>query len=417
MQAHGYGNWTFRIETDTEGEPLVHRVDGQHPFSHYDNTAAWAVIRELEQTFDLDANIYFIVLGTDSLLGLDGAPLAGVGRLPTKNGGHLVVQDSFQLFLVAHELGHAFGLYHDFRDNDYIMSYGPAQRVALSACAAEFLAVHTYFNHAIPTEEGQGPTVELTSPTKYQPGTTSVPVRLQVSDSEGLHQVMIVGNANPCRGFSGERDVVVEFNYEGEFTQHGFTNLSDQVGHFPLIVAVDAEGNVSKTTFPLREISPYEIATLRDGDAITSLAFSPDGARLAYGAHSELYDYATVALWDMETRENTVTLWQAEGEPYTAGLPYVAFSREGILASKLGNDGIKLWDVATRKEIDTLPQVDCDWLALSPDATLLAARWGDITVWDVESRKAIATFEGTIAAFSPTGPCSPSVQETDLIRQ
>ena len=29
MQAHGYGNWTFGIETDVQGEPMVHRVDGQ----------------------------------------------------------------------------------------------------------------------------------------------------------------------------------------------------------------------------------------------------------------------------------------------------------------------------------------------------------------------------------------------------
>ena len=35
MQAHGYGNKTFRFETDAQDEPLVHRVDGQHPDSHY----------------------------------------------------------------------------------------------------------------------------------------------------------------------------------------------------------------------------------------------------------------------------------------------------------------------------------------------------------------------------------------------
>ena len=63
MQAHGHGDWTFRVETDAQGEPLVHRVDGRHPFSHYDNTLGNAVVAELEQTFDLDANIYFIVLG------------------------------------------------------------------------------------------------------------------------------------------------------------------------------------------------------------------------------------------------------------------------------------------------------------------------------------------------------------------
>ena len=35
IQAHGYGYKTFRFETDDQGEPLVHRVDGQHPDSHY----------------------------------------------------------------------------------------------------------------------------------------------------------------------------------------------------------------------------------------------------------------------------------------------------------------------------------------------------------------------------------------------
>ena len=84
MEAHGYGDWTFRIETDAQGEPLVHRVDGQHPFSHYDNTLGNAVVAELEQTFDLDANIYFIVLGTDALRQGNGQPAGGVGRRRTK---------------------------------------------------------------------------------------------------------------------------------------------------------------------------------------------------------------------------------------------------------------------------------------------------------------------------------------------
>ena len=35
MQSHGYGNKTFRFETDAQGEPLVHRLDGQYPDSHY----------------------------------------------------------------------------------------------------------------------------------------------------------------------------------------------------------------------------------------------------------------------------------------------------------------------------------------------------------------------------------------------
>ena len=61
MQAHGYGNKTFRFETNTQGDPMIHRVDGQHPDSHYlDNTSA-TVLDEVEQVFDRAANIYFTV--------------------------------------------------------------------------------------------------------------------------------------------------------------------------------------------------------------------------------------------------------------------------------------------------------------------------------------------------------------------
>ena len=40
--------------------------------------------------------------------------------------------------LVAHELGHAFGLLHDFRDGSFLMSYGPGSRDRLAVCHADF---------------------------------------------------------------------------------------------------------------------------------------------------------------------------------------------------------------------------------------------------------------------------------------
>ena len=404
MQANGYGNWTFGIETDAQGEPMVHRVDGQHAFSHYDNTLGYAVIDELDRTFDLDANIYVIVLGTDALRQGDGQPALGVGRRRTKNGGHLVMANYFNFFLVAHELGHTFGLYHDFRDNRYIMSYGHDQRGSLSACAAEFLAAHTYFNPAIPIAEGQPPTVEIISSTRYQPGTTSVSVQLQVSDSEGLHQVSLIANSKPCRGLAGEKDAVVEFNYDGNYWEGGFSRLSDYPRRHLLIVAVDAKGNVSETNSFLTEISPYEIATLRGPkDHITSVAFSPDGALLAYGSKTEAHSRdATVVLWDIETRENTPIL-------NTDWITYVAFSPDGTLASGSGN-GVKLVDVATRKEIASLQEGFSRMVAFSPDGTLLASLGGarEIKLWDVRTRKLLATLKGhtdqiNAVAFSPDG--------------
>ena len=63
MQAHGYGNKTFRFETDAEGEPIVHRVDGKHPDSYYlYNTPGTVLNDQVNQTFDSGVNIYFIVI-------------------------------------------------------------------------------------------------------------------------------------------------------------------------------------------------------------------------------------------------------------------------------------------------------------------------------------------------------------------
>ena len=45
----------------------------------------------------------------------------------------------------AHELGRAFGLQHDFRNDTYIMSFGRNPN-KLSECAAEWLEAHRYFN-------------------------------------------------------------------------------------------------------------------------------------------------------------------------------------------------------------------------------------------------------------------------------
>ena len=61
MQAHGYGEKTFRFETDDQEEPLVHQVDGRHPDSHYSDEGE-SVIAEIEEAFDVLKNVYFIVM-------------------------------------------------------------------------------------------------------------------------------------------------------------------------------------------------------------------------------------------------------------------------------------------------------------------------------------------------------------------
>ncbi len=203
MAAHGYGNKTFRIETDDQGEPIVHRVDGG----------------SIGQMFDLQANVYLIV--HDSPI----TTVSGSASRFGKNGGQAFIFDGWNWFAASHELGHAFGLHHDFRDNTYILSYGRRNRSSaqLSACAAEYLSVHPYFNSEITIEEESPPTIELISSAEYAAGSNSVTVQLKISDSEGLHQVLLFGitpqvlhpayggtELITCRGLTGETDTVVD---------------------------------------------------------------------------------------------------------------------------------------------------------------------------------------------------------------
>ena len=185
MRAHGHGDKTFRFETDAQGEPLVHRVDGSHPDSYYLDSTFGPVRAEVGQAFDLSQGIYFIVVdnSTDRIGKALGSTFWG-NR--SKNHGIIFVPGGFHWTTAAHELGHAFGLEHDFRDGKYIMSYGSGEPLALSVCHAEYLTVHPYFNPDISNEEAPPPTIELISPTEYPEGSTSVSIQLRVSDPDGI---------------------------------------------------------------------------------------------------------------------------------------------------------------------------------------------------------------------------------------
>ncbi|MDE0634416.1 MAG: M12 family metallo-peptidase, partial [Candidatus Poribacteria bacterium] len=386
MQAHGYGNKTFQFETEDQGEPKVHRVNGKHPFSYYDNTLGNAVIAELEQTFDLDANIYFIVLGADALRQGNGLPAGGVGSNRGKNGGHLVVPNGFGWLTLAHELGHTFGLLHDFRDNSYIMSYGSRQNPSLSACAAEFLSLHSYFNPHIPTAEAPPPTVELISSSTYPVGSKSITVRLKVKDADGIHQVQLHawGGLQECRGLAGEKEAIVKFEYGGRISSLDFTTLSDAAVHNIFIIAVNTDGNIGTALFKLAEMSPYNITTLeKHTESVRSLAFSPNGQILASGSFDN-----TVKLWNVTTKENVDTF------RHTRRVKSVAFSPDGTILASGGNDGINLWDMTTREKITTLRHGDfVNSMSFSRDGTTLASGGDDHTVklWNVATRKNIAT--------------------------
>ena len=415
METRGYGGKTFRFETDAQGEPLIHRMNGQHPDSHYLGNTSANVLDEIEQVFDPVTNIYFMVIDNSiNRIGSGGRRVGGIGGNRGKNGGYGLVPGGFSFRTAAHELGHAFGLKHDFRDNTYIMSYGVGQRRSLSPCNAKYLAVHPHFNPNTAIEEVQSSTVERISPVTYPAGANSVSIQLKVSDSDGLHQVLLfVQTREPhvaagsqevkaCRGLTGEKETVVKFDYYGIIPSVGGTSLSNLVEHPIFVGVVDTDGNVSSASFSLREISPQYIATFEGHTGwVHSMSFSPDGTTLASGDSG-----GTIKLWDVVTKEDITTIEDARS------IGSVVFSPEGTILATGTYGVIKLWDVSTRANIATF-EGHTDWvlsMSFSPDGTTLASGSWDRTVklWDVSTRVNIATFEGHTGgvysvSFSPDG--------------
>ena len=148
MEQHGYGPKTFTIDTTDEGHFRIHIVKGKHPAIHYISDTYNQLVSELPFDFRRQSvvgqnNIHLIIVaGLDRI---DNSKL-GVGFPYSQfhsGGTALVAGYIASQWIIAHELGHAFGLFHtgkvgalmSIRGKDVFLDY-----------EARWLAKHHAFN-------------------------------------------------------------------------------------------------------------------------------------------------------------------------------------------------------------------------------------------------------------------------------
>jgi WD40 repeat protein len=155
----------------------------------------------------------------------------------------------------------------------------------------------------------------------------------------------------------------------------------------------------------LHRLCHSDLLTLKGQTAnVNSVAFSPDGKRLASASDGtwdrtkKAYVGGEVKVWDAQTGQELLSL-----KGHTGAVGSVAFSPDG----KRLAGGSTVWDAQTGQELLTI-QGASGSVAFSPDGKRLAGAAGrEVKVWEAQTGQELLSLQGhtsqTSVAFSPDG--------------